>query len=347
MSVADPGSFRAVIFGLEGVCLTPAERVFFAGEAPFGFILFARNVSSPAQIAALTAELRDIVGRPNAPILIDQEGGRVQRLRAPNWFEARPFGFFGDLYGRDPDLAIEALRLTTRLIAADLKDAGITVDCTPCLDLRLPETVAAIGDRAFADDPMVIARLGAVVAEEMLTSGILPVIKHLPGHGRATVDSHLELPHVATPRRTLGITDFTPFRLLSALPWGMTSHIVFEDIDPEHPATQSPTVIDTVIRGEIGFDGLLLSDDINMQALSGSLGQRAERALAAGVDIVLHCSGNMDEMREVAASCPPPGAKTRARIALGDKFLTAADEVILDTERDSLRLAELLARETV
>tara|TARA_R100000005_G_scaffold96248_1_gene81747 strand:+ start:1797 stop:2840 length:1044 start_codon:yes stop_codon:yes gene_type:complete len=347
LSADDPGAFRSVIFGLERLHLTAAERDFFAAEKPFGFILFARNVESPAQLAALTAELREVAGRPNVPILIDQEGGRVQRLRAPDWFEARPFGFFGDLHGRDPALAIEALRLTTRLIAADLQAAGITVDCTPCLDLRLDETVAAIGDRAFADDPMVIARLGAVVAEEMLKAGILPVIKHMPGHGRATVDSHLELPHVGAARDRLTATDFRPFQKLSLLPWGMTSHIVFEEIDPHHPATQSAIVIDEVIRGEIGFDGLLLSDDINMQALSGALGERAEKALAAGVDIVLHCSGKLDEMREVALNCPPPHEKTLARIAHGEKLQQAAGDTALRPKEDSIRLSEILARETV
>lgn len=342
LSAVDPGSYRSVIFGLEGPRLSAAEREFFTAEPPFGFILFARNVEDPAQLRELVRSLRDVTGRAATPILIDQEGGRVQRLRAPHWFEARPFGFFGELYARDAERAIEMLRLTTRLIAADLREAGISVDCTPCLDLRLPETVGAIGDRAFAADPNIVARLGAVVAEELLKAGILPVIKHLPGHGRATVDSHLELPHVATPREELGRMDFMPFHLLSPLPWAMTSHIVFSDIDPAQPATHSKTIIDEIIRGEIGFNGLLLSDDINMQALAGSLGARAAKALAAGVDIVLHCSGRLEEMREVAACCPPPGEATRARIDQGERIQSAGTGP-LDREADSVRLAELLA----
>ena len=341
MSAADLSKCRAVIFGCEGTKLSAAEKKFFKAEQPFGFILFARNVENPKQLKSLVKSLRTAVGRPDAPVLIDQEGGRVQRLRAPDWFEAKPFGFFGELYESEPDRAIEALRLTTRLIAADLQAAGITVNCTPCLALKLPDTLEAIGDRAFAEDPQIVARLGAVVVEEMLTAGIIPVLKHMPGHGRATVDSHHELPHVAVSRQELQKTDFAPFKALSLLPWGMTSHIVFDDIDPELPATQSKIVVDAVIRGIIGFDGLLLTDDLNMKALSGDLANRAEAALAAGVDIVLHCSGALDEMKEVAAVCPSLSEKAVSRIDLGNRVFDHKPEKI-DIKGDKARLDELL-----
>ncbi len=341
MSAADLLNCRSVIFGCEGTKLSAAEKKFFKAEQPFGFILFARNVETPKQLKKLVKALRTAVGRSDAPVLIDQEGGRVQRLRSPHWFEAKPFGYFGDLYQSEPERAIEALRLTTRLIAADLQDAGITVDCTPCLDLSLPETVDAIGDRAFDGDPQAVARLGAVVAEEMLTSGIIPVIKHMPGHGRATVDSHLTLPHVDAERETLEETDFVPFKALSMLPWGMTSHIVFDAIDADHPATQSPAIIKDVIRGQIGFNGLLLTDDLNMEALSGSLPERATAALEAGVDIVLHCSGVMEEMKEVVAVCPPLTEETLARIARGSRVFEHAPNK-MDTAKDLARLNELL-----
>lgn len=338
MSAGDIKGCKSVIFGVEGTKLTAAEKKFFAKTQPYGFILFARNVEKPGQVKRLIAALRDVTGRPDVPVLIDQEGGRVQRLREPHWFEAKPFAFFGDLYASDPDLASEALRLSSRLIAADLRACGITVNCTPCLDLRLPETVAAIGDRAFSDDPKVISLLGGIVAREFLSLGIMPVIKHMPGHGRATVDSHHELPCVTTSRKDLTDSDFAPFKALSLLPWGMTSHIIFETLDPKFPATQSKTVIDEIIRGEIGFDGLLLTDDLNMEALSGSLAFRAETALTAGVDIVLHCSGKMTEMQNVAVACPPLSPEALARIersapvfALGSAPLDpAADHAALD-----------------
>ncbi|MBO0334632.1 beta-N-acetylhexosaminidase [Sneathiella sp. CAU 1612] len=341
MSVVDLTNCRSVIFGCEGTTLSAAEKKFFKAEQPVGFILFSRNVETPKQLKKLVKSLRTAVGRPDAPVLIDQEGGRVQRLRAPHWFEAKSFGHFGDLYQTDPERAIEALRLTARLIAADLREAGITVNCTPCLDLHLPETVDAIGNRAFADNPQVVARLGAVVAEEMLTAGIIPVVKHMPGHGRATIDSHHALPHVGAPHDTLQETDFAPFKTLSVLPWGMTSHIVFDAIDPDHPATQSAAIIKDVIRGEIGFSGLLLTDDLNMEALSGSLAERATAALEAGVDIVLHCSGVLTEMQELAAVCPPLTEEAQARIELGNRVFDHTPDKI-DAKADLARLNDLL-----
>ncbi len=342
MSAVDLSNCKSVIFGCEGTKLSAAEKKFFKAEQPFGFILFTRNVETPKQLKKLVKSLRSAVGRPDAPVLIDQEGGRVQRLRSPHWFEAKPFGYFGDLYETEPERAIEALRLTTRLINSDLMEAGVTVNCSPCLDLRLPETVDAIGNRAFAGDPEIVARFGAVVVEEMLTAGIIPVIKHMPGHGRATVDSHLALPHVPTPHNVLQETDFAPFKALSMLPWGMTSHIVFDDIDPDQPATQSRAIVEDVIRGEIGFSGLLLTDDLNMEALSGGLAERATAALAAGVDIVLHCSGVLAEMQEVAAVCPLLGEEAQARIDRGNRVFDHPPGK-WDRDADQVRLTELLS----
>ncbi len=342
MSQSDLTGCRSLILGCLGPVLSASEKAFFAEQQPYGFILFARNMETPDQVRTLVRDLRASVGRDDAPVLIDQEGGRVQRIRSPHWFDARPFGFFGRLYKEDRDRAREALALTSRLIATDLVDLGISVNCTPCLDLRLPETVDAIGDRAFAPDPEVIIELGELVAEEMRGAGVLPVIKHMPGHGRATVDSHHELPRVSVSLEKLKQTDLVPFQALSHLPWGMTSHIVFEQVDPKWPATQSPTVIKDIIRGEIGFDGLLLTDDLNMNALKGSLAMRAERALQAGVDIVLHCSGKMPEMEEVAPVCPPLTDAAIGRIRGGEKFM-ANPTSLLDRDGDLAQLNDLLA----
>ncbi|USG59889.1 beta-N-acetylhexosaminidase [Sneathiella marina] len=333
---------KSLILGCAGLQLSDMEIDFFAEQQPYGFILFARNVDTPEQVKHLTQQLRSSVGRPDAPVLMDQEGGRVQRMRSPHWFDARPFGFFGALYKSDPELAREALALTTRLIAADLLSVGVNVDCTPCLDLLLPETAAAIGDRAFTDNPAVVAELGALVAEEMIQAGILPVIKHMPGHGRGTVDSHHELPLVTLSREALGETDFIPFKALAHLPWGMTSHIVFDQIDPEFPATQSAKVIEEIIRGDIGFEGLLLTDDLNMNALSGTLADRAARALQAGVDIVLHCSGKMPEMQEVAPACSNLSEKSLSRIAATNLVFDHVQDS-LDPVADLARLDSLLA----
>ncbi|MBL4808328.1 MAG: beta-N-acetylhexosaminidase [Rhodobacteraceae bacterium] len=342
MSLAELAACKALIVGCAGLKLSDEEADFFAEQQPYGFILFARNVDTPEQVRTLVTDLRRAVGRMDAPVLIDQEGGRVQRLRGPHWFEASPFGFFGALYGSDPDRAEAALVLTARLIAADLSDLGITVNCTPCLDLSLPETASAIGDRAFAADPAIVARLGAIVADEMAAAGIMPVIKHMPGHGRGSVDSHHELPTVSASLDQLRMTDFMPFMALSHLPWGMTSHIVFDQIDRDHPATQSAIIIDEVIRGAIGFEGLLLTDDLNMNALSGGLPERAERALEAGVDIVLHCSGKLPEMRDIAPMCPMLSTAALARIAVSDDIFSRKT-LKYDTAEDQARLSVLLA----
>ncbi len=296
---------KPLIFSCAGPVLSTEERDFFRWASPLGFILFARNVDNPEQLRTLIRDFREAVGRKDAPVLVDQEGGRVQRLRSPHWHEAPSFGKIGALYQIEPEKGRQAARLATRLIALDLQGVGITVDCSPCLDLSFEQTSAVIGDRSFHQDPFIVAELGAIVAKEFMVAGIIPVIKHMPGHGRGEVDSHIELPVVSAERTDLLKTDFAAFKSLNQLPWGMTAHIVFDQIDPVHPATQSPIVIEEIIRGDIGFDGLLLTDDLNMQALEGSLAERATRALDAGIDIVLHCSGILDEMKEVAAVCPP------------------------------------------
>ena len=295
---------KRVIFGCAGLALEAAEVAFFAAEQPLGFILFRRNCNNPDQVRRLVAELRASVGRADAPVLIDQEGGRVQRLQPPHWRKAPPAAVFGALAAQDPAAAEEAVRLNARLLAAELHGLGITVDCVPCLDLRRPEGHAVIGDRAFADDPALVARLGRAQAEALLAGGVLPVIKHLPGHGRAGLDSHHALPVVDAGLDELAATDFAPFHALRDLPIGMTAHIVYSALDAA-PATQSAAVVAQVIRGRIGFDGLLLTDDLNMQALSGDLADRARHSLAAGCDVVLHCSGVLGEMQQVAPVVEP------------------------------------------
>jgi len=342
LSLANLAACKALILGCEGEQLSATERDFFAKQQPYGFILFARNIDNPGQVQKLVRDLREAVGREDAPFLIDQEGGRVQRLRSPHWFEASSFGSFGRMFDKDPMQAEQALALTTRLIANDLKGLGISVNCTPCLDLSLPETAAAIGDRAFSGDPAIVARLGAIVADEMASMGIMPVIKHMPGHGRGTVDSHHQLPTVSATLDQLLATDFVPFKALSHLPWGMTSHIVFDQIDPDHPATQSSIVIEDIIRGAIGFDGLLLTDDLNMNALSGDLPARAEKALEAGVDIVLHCSGKLAEMRDVAQVCPTLSDKAIARITGGQDIFNR-NTIESDPLQDLAQLNSLFA----
>ena len=312
---------RAVIFGCTGPDLTTDERAFFREADPLGFILFARNVDTPERTCRLVEELRSSVARAEAPVLIDQEGGRVARLRPPHWRKAPPACLLGELYARDPELGLEATRLNSRLLAADVASVGADVDCLPVLDIGFPETHAAIGDRAYADRPEPVAALGRAAAEGLLAEGVMPVIKHMPGHGRATVDSHASLPRVTAARDLLERTDFLPFRLLADLPWGMTGHLLFEAVDPEAAITVSARGVKEVIRGHIGFDGLLLTDDLSMQALGGSLGDRAARALAAGCDVALHCNGKMAEMADIAGRTGPMTAAAGRRFDAGRSFL--------------------------
>jgi len=308
---------KAAIFGCAGLALSAAEKDFFRRHDPLGFILFARNCDTPEQIAKLTADLRASVGRDDAPVLIDQEGGRVQRLKPPRWRQAPTARRFGDLFRRDPELGREAVEFNMRLIAADLIPLGLDVDCVPCLDVPVPGAHDVIGDRAFALQPEIVADLGRIAANTMLDMGIMPVIKHVPGHGRAGVDSHHALPRVDTSVIELQHSDFLPFASLSDMPWGMTAHVLYTAIDAERPATTSKVVIERIIRGVIGFHGLLLSDDLSMQALGGTLGDRARASLAAGCDVALHCNGKMDEMAQVADATGPLTPTALERLARG------------------------------
>ncbi len=312
---------RAAIFGCAGQELSPDERAFFRDTDPLGFILFARNVDTLDRARRLTDDLRSCVARSDAPVLIDQEGGRVARLKPPHWRKAPPARLLGQLYARNPEQGLEATRLNSRLLAADVASVGCDVDCLPVLDIAFPETHAVIGDRAYADRPEPVAALGRAAAEGLLVEGVTPVIKHIPGHGRTTVDSHDALPTVDAPLDLLERTDFVPFKLLADLPWAMTGHVLFRAVDPVDCITVSARGVQQVIRDHIGFDGLLLSDDLSMQALGGSLGERASRALAAGCDVVLHCNGRMDEMAEIAARVGPLTAAAARRFDAGRSFL--------------------------
>ncbi|KQY93734.1 MULTISPECIES: beta-N-acetylhexosaminidase [unclassified Brevundimonas] len=288
----------AAIYGCSGHRLAEAEKAFFADVRPWGFILFRRNVDSPEQMRALTAELRDCIGDPACPILIDQEGGRVQRMGPPHWRKYPP----GEAYLKaadDPLAARELARLGARLIAHDLRAVGVNVDCAPVLDVPVPGAHDIIGDRAYAHDPATVAQLGRAAAEGLLAGGVLPVIKHMPGHGRAFADSHHALPVVHADLATLDGWDFAPFKALSDMPLAMTAHVVFDAIDPKRPATTSKKAV-RLMRDRLGFGGLVMTDDLSMKALSGTLRERAEASLKAGCDVVLHCNGDLDEMREVA-----------------------------------------------
>ncbi len=306
---------RACILGCAGPRLSEAERAFFRDARPWGFILFRRNIESPDQVRALTEALRACIGRPNAPILIDQEGGRVQRLGPPHWPAYPP----GRAYGQLPQsLRLEMTRLGARLIANDLAAVGINVDCLPVLDVPSAGAHDVIGDRAYAGTADAVASLGRAACEGLLAGGVLPVIKHIPGHGRAHADSHKALPVVEASLAELEAVDFVPFRALVDMPMAMTGHLVYTAIEPTGPATTSPRVIGDIIRGAIGFEGLLMSDDISMKALSGDLTGLSRAALAAGCDLVLHCNGDMAEMQAVVGGVTPltGKAETRAAVAL-------------------------------
>jgi beta-N-acetylhexosaminidase len=306
---------KAVIFGCEGPALGAWERAFFADCDPLGFILFARNCETPDQVRALVADLRAAIGRDDAPVLIDQEGGRVARLRPPHWRAAPAAARFGALAARDRGAAREAVRVNAGLLAAELAALGISVDCVPVLDLRAPGAHDVIGNRSFGADPELVADLGRALCEGLLSGGVIPVVKHIPGHGRAMVDSHERLPVVAASRDELEDTDFRPFAALADAPWAMTAHVVYTAIDPDDPATTSARVIGEVIRGHIGFDGVLVSDDLSMQALRGGLAERAGAALAAGCDLALHCNGVRAEMTAVAGAAGEIGPETARRLA--------------------------------
>ena len=297
-------SCKAFIVGCAGLVLSRAEIAFLKAERPWGFILFRRNVESPDQVKRLVDAFRATVGRDDAPVLIDQEGGRVQRLGPPHWPKYPPGRSYGRISANDPLARREIARLGARLIAHDLKALGINVDCVPVLDVPQPGAHDVIGDRAYGEDPQTIAVLGRAASEGLIAGGVLPVIKHIPGHGRAGADSHLDLPVVDAGRETLSAIDFLPFRHLADMPLAMTAHVVYAAIDAKRPATTSRKVMREVIRGEIGYDGLVMSDDLSMKALAGDFGDRARAAIRAGCDMLLHCNGDMEEMRAIAAATP-------------------------------------------
>ena len=295
---------RAFITGISGTELSAAEREFIGAVRPWGFILFKRNVESPSQVTVLIEQLREVVEQPDAPVLIDQEGGRVQRYGPPHW-PAYPAGaVFGRLFDIEPALGLLAARLSARLIADDLLRTGVTVDCLPLADVPVPGADGVIGDRAYGTCPAKVAAIARAVADGLEQGGVLPVLKHIPGHGRATADTHFRLPVVDVTRDELEATDFAAFRPLADLPMAMTAHVVFSAIDPAHPATTSATMIAQVIRGSIGFQGLLMSDDVSMNALAGSIAERTRAIFSAGCDVALHCNGKLEEMRDVADHAP-------------------------------------------
>jgi len=294
-------SITAAILGCRGPVLNPEEAAFFRRVKPWGFILFARNIEDPDQVRGLTTALRETVGRVDAPILIDQEGGRVQRLGPPHWRRYPPGRAYGELAGNDPLVRREVTRLGGRLLAHDLAALGINVDCVPVLDVPDPGGHEIIGDRAYGKTVDEVALLGRAAAEGLIAGGVLPIIKHIPGHGRAKADSHLELPVVETDWAELEASDFAAFKVCSDMPMAMTAHVIYAAVDAKRPATTSKTVIRKVIRDAIGFDGLLMSDDLSMKALSGDFTDRARASLKAGCDVVLHCNGDMAEMQAVVA----------------------------------------------
>ena len=327
------------IFGLAGTELTAEERAFFREADPAGYILFARNCDNPAQLRALTDRLREIHGRERLLICIDQEGGRVARMRPPHWASFPAGAAFDALYDIAPASAIEAARVNAEALGIELAEAGITVDCHPPLDVRQPGAHDVIGDRALGSEPLRVAALGRAILDGLARAGVAGCIKHMPGHGRAAADSHEEMPTVAVSADQLE-TDLAPFRALSEAPIGMTGHLLFTAWDRDNPATLSPTIIENIIRGDIGFDGLLLTDDIDMEALSGTVPERAERAIAAGCDLVLNCWARGDDMAAMAERLPALTEKGHERLdrALAGTSIAppAGDKPALLAKRDEL-----------
>jgi len=333
---------KAFIAGVSGKSLSEAERRFFRANMPWGFILFGRNIADPDQVLALTNELRAISGREDVPVLIDQEGGRVARLRPPHWPSYPPGRVLGDIYRHDAEAGLRAAYLQSRLMALDLRRIGVNVDCLPVLDVPVEGAHDVIGDRAYSYQPYEVAQVARAACGGLLAGGVLPVIKHIPGHGRAFADSHKELPVVNTHPAILGCTDFYPFMQLADMPMAMTAHVVYSGFDPENPATTSPLMIQRIIRGWLGYDGLLMSDDLSMQALHGSFADRALASFAAGCDVVLHCNGVMEEMEAVAAVCPELSGEPARRARHAMTWLAPAqpaDETALREEFARLTMA--------
>ena len=326
---------QAAIYGLEGPALTDEERRFFKDADPAGYILFRRNCDNRDQLRALTDEIRSIEGRDDLPILIDQEGGRVARMQPPEWAKFPPAWAFAELYAKAPISAIEATMANSRALALMLRDCGINVDCLPLLDVRQQGADDIIGDRALGAEPMQVAALGRAVLDGFASAGLVGVVKHMPGHGRAMCDSHKDLPIVEASEEELAI-DLEPFEKLSWAPMGMMAHVVYTAWDPDNPASQSPTVIRDIIRGRIGFDGWLMSDDLGMEALKGGFAERAAGVVAGGCDVALHCSGKMDEMVQVASAVP-------AMTTEGEERLRQA-MVIAASSEDGAPFEELVAK---
>jgi beta-N-acetylhexosaminidase len=318
---------QAAIYAPAGPELTPDERAFFRDADAAGYIVFRRNCVDQQQLLRLTDSFRDISGRPDVPVLIDQEGGRVMRMRPPNWPSFPAADSFARLYQAAPSSAIEAARSNARAIALTLRSCGINVNCLPLLDVRQEGADDIIGDRALGSEPMQVAALGRAVLDGMASAGVVGVVKHMPGHGRALVDSHKELPLVTASAEELEI-DLEPFERLRAAPMGMTSHVVYTAWDPDFPASLSQTVIGDIIRGRIGFEGWLMSDDLGMEALSGDFGTRAAGVVAAGCDVALHCSGKMEEMVAVADAVPAMSAEGEARLARAMATVLVEDDGI-------------------
>jgi beta-N-acetylhexosaminidase len=323
---------QAFITGLAGLTISASERAFLREARPWGLIIFKRNVSTPAQVTDLVQSFRDTIGW-EAPVLVDQEGGRVQRLGPPHWPVYPPGARYGELYDREPASGIAAARLAGHLLAADLRSLGIDVDCLPIADVPVAGGDEVIGDRAYGSEPGKVAAIAKAIAEGLQLGGVLPVLKHLPGHGRATADSHHGLPVVDTDRATLEATDFAAFRPLAGLPLGMTAHVVFSAIDPVAPATTSVTMVRQVIRGFIGFEGLLMSDDVSMKALSGTIAERSRASLAAGCDVVLHCNGELSEMVAVASEAPELSGESARRADAALAVRSAPEEFDADAAR--------------
>ncbi|MGE3475927.1 MAG: beta-N-acetylhexosaminidase [Rhodospirillaceae bacterium] len=340
---------RAAIFGLKGLTLNDAERAFFKRVRPLGYILFARNIEDPAQVLALVNDLRSLNPDLDPVVLIDQEGGRVQRLKPPYWRAAPTGAEFAALYATDAHAAARHLRTNFQLIGEELRALGIDVDCAPVMDVPAPGAHDVIGDRAYGTDPATVYALARQVCEGLIDAGVVPVIKHIPGHGRAMSDSHLELPRVGADLAALRATDFAPFRAFCAAPdqpvaFGMTAHVVYEAIDPDLPATTSRRMIADIIRGEIGFQGLLMSDDLGMKALSGPYDERAARSLAAGCDAVLHCDGNMDDMEAVARGTGLLGERGLKALADAAAVRRRPRAVMTDTAAADFKIMTALRR---
>lgn len=307
---------RACILGVEGTELSNWEKGFFREADPYGFILFARNIADQKQVRALNNQLREVVGNINVPIFVDQEGGRVMRLKPPHWRKIPAAGVFGQLFEAAPENAREAAYINARLMAADLRDAGFNITCAPVLDIRIPDMSDVVGDRSYGSTVEQIVSLASAVAAGLLDGGIAPVIKHIPGHGRASVDSHKDLPIVTASREELSRLDFEPFRQMKDVVAAMSAHLLFTAIDDQRPGTVSAKVISEIVRGDIGFENLLISDDLSMEALGGSIASRTHECLAAGCDIALHCNGKRTEMEEVVSMASKLAGKALTRSQL-------------------------------